>query len=426
MFCLTIGSAITGPYRKVSMLGLFTKMAALGIISGAPVFWYYLKGSSEIPALYPTVDLFTAPFLASIAVLVDEALHNDPNVGPDDDDIFLSTFTFLACLAILLAGSLMALAGVFRLANLGSFLPFSVLAGFFAAVGVLTWTLALKVDTQMSVSQIVFSGDWKVVKYALLHHAPSFIIASLMKYLGRYSPFYVIGLVLSSIFIFYACMFSLGMSMETAIEEKWFWSQSDLVYDSMNAKIGFQQWAPPAPFGIVNSLWQGKVHWGAVARGLEPTIALSFLYLIRCSIHGAALKKNVPTLARTETVTTDELDESISSVQSSKMRRPSFGRNAAPHARHFSEVIDLEQLAAVQSEGDKDGNGTLVEPTTQTISHKPTTFTLKEILTTYGKCQVICGLVGSFGVVPSVAASPTMYMVSLLLFPPTNVLFFRV
>jgi hypothetical protein len=115
VFCLTMGSAIIGPYRTVSMLGIFTKMAALGILAGAPVYWINLMGSSEIPALYPTVDLFTAPFLATIAIVVDETLHNDPNVGPDSDDIFLASFTILACIAVLGAGALLVLAGVFKL-----------------------------------------------------------------------------------------------------------------------------------------------------------------------------------------------------------------------------------------------------------------------------------------------------------------------
>lgn len=404
VFCLTMGSAITGTHRSVSMLGLFTKMAALGVLTGAPVYWINLKGSSEIPALYPTVDLFTAPFLAAIAVLVDDALHDDPNVGEDDDQIFLASFTFLACLAVFLAGGFMVFASVFKLANLGSFLPFPVLAGFFAAVGVLMWTLAFKIDTQMPIGQVLFSGDWNVVKYALFHHVPSLTIAALMKILGPKSPFYVIGLVMSSIALFYLAMFVAGVSMEAATQDKWFWSQSDLVYDNMNAKIGFSQFAPPAPFGLFNSLWLGQVHWGAVASGLQPTLALSFLYLIRCSIHSAALKKNLTTLRRTETVVSGD-DDSSGGRPSLGTRRPSA--RSGPHSRAFSEVLDLERVLGASQSLDPGAT----EATVQEVGPMPTTLSLKEIMLEYGHCQLVCGLVGCFAVVPSVAASQTFYLV---------------
>ena len=49
VYCLTMGSAIAASHRSQSMLGLFTKMAALGVMTGAPVYWINLKGSSEIP-----------------------------------------------------------------------------------------------------------------------------------------------------------------------------------------------------------------------------------------------------------------------------------------------------------------------------------------------------------------------------------------
>lgn len=360
------------------------------------------------------IDLFTAPFLAAIAVLVDEALHDDPNIDDDDDDYFLASFAFLASLAALMSGTLIVLTGVFKLANLGSYLPFPVLAGFFAAVGVLTWTLAFKIDTHMPIGQVVFSGDWQIIKHAILHHAPSFVIAGLMKYLGRVHPFYVIGLVLSSIVLFYMTLLVTGISLETATEEKWLWSQSDLVYEKLNANIGFLAWAPPAPFGMVNSLFQGKVHWGAVAKGLEPTLALSFLYLIRCSIHGAALKKNVATLKRTETIPVEE-EEQSSYSRLSTLFRGSSARNV--HQRHFSEAIDLEHVG-LNNSGDQEPTktGTPEAETTRVVSPKQPSLSTKEVLLEYGHCSLVCAFIGSFCVVPSVAASPVMYLVSFVLF----------
>jgi len=116
------------------MLGLMTKTAASGIIFAAAVFWMV---SDDVPALYPTVDLFTAPFLANVAMIIDETLYEDENVSEDDNDaMFLATFVLLSSTALVVSGSLLGLSSVFKIANLGSYLPSAVLSGFFAAVGV--------------------------------------------------------------------------------------------------------------------------------------------------------------------------------------------------------------------------------------------------------------------------------------------------
>lgn len=277
VFCLTMGSAITRPHSSTSLLGLMTKMAALGIMLGAPVFWLTL--ADDMPALYPTVDLFSAPFLANIAAIVDETLYQDASVDEhDNDETFLATFSLLACVALLVSGTLLLLSSVFKLANLGSFLPSAVLSGFFAAVGVLTWTLAVKVDTGgKTVHQIVFSGDSSVVLNAIGHHLPSVAIASAMKYLGPKHPFYVVALVLGTIALFYAAMFVLDIPMEQMIERGWFWSQQDLLYQKQESNVSVEWWpwlvgscvgnSPCPPFRSALLVgphllpWDGSIHW---------------------------------------------------------------------------------------------------------------------------------------------------------------------
>jgi hypothetical protein len=236
VFCLAMGSAITRPHGQVPILGLMIKMASLGIIFGAPIYWLNI---GSIPALYPTVDLFSAPFLADIAAIVDETLFNDPNVSDEDNvQMFLGSFTLLASLAIFISGFLLVLASVFKLANLGAYLPFPVLSGFFAAVGVLTWTLAFKVDTNgKSFGFVFFSGDGDLMYKSFIHHLPSVLIAATMKYLGPKSPFYVIGLVFGSVGLFYLIMFVFGISMEEAVEREWFWSSADLEYVSVDSNV---------------------------------------------------------------------------------------------------------------------------------------------------------------------------------------------
>lgn len=118
VYCLTIGAAIIRPHGPSSIVGQVTKMASLGIILGSEIFW--LKLRKEIPALYPSVDCFAAPFLANIAAVVDNALFNDSNVmREDNDEYFFATFGFLLSLSLIISGTLLILASYFKLANVG-------------------------------------------------------------------------------------------------------------------------------------------------------------------------------------------------------------------------------------------------------------------------------------------------------------------
>eukprot|EP00537_Pseudo-nitzschia_pungens_P019037 CAMPEP_0172405950 /NCGR_PEP_ID=MMETSP1061-20121228/68755_1 /TAXON_ID=37318 /ORGANISM="Pseudo-nitzschia pungens, Strain cf. pungens" /LENGTH=58 /DNA_ID=CAMNT_0013141339 /DNA_START=1 /DNA_END=174 /DNA_ORIENTATION=+ len=56
------------PYSGVGMLGDMARYTALGILVSCPWLVYSIEG---IPALYPSVDLFLAPFLARAAAAVD-------------------------------------------------------------------------------------------------------------------------------------------------------------------------------------------------------------------------------------------------------------------------------------------------------------------------------------------------------------------
>lgn len=268
-----------------------------------------------------------------------------------------------------------------------------MICGFFSAVGILTWTLAFNVDTGgTSIGEIVLDiatgGETSVVKQALCHHLPSVVIASAMKYWGPKNPFYVVLVVLSSIALFYIVLFLTGTSLVQAKEQGWFWSHEELVYyrSSEDAnlvrgfanilvvddnsrryypkkrgkrsysyvsislsssflfypfltktQIGFPEWAPPAPFGVWNQLQY--VHWGAVWQGFGTAAALGFLYMIRCSVHATALKKNVPNLVRTERV--DGGRVALTQPKSPFLPRPGPLKQ---QRRQFSEGTFLREL----------------------------------------------------------------------------------
>ena len=228
VFVLAMSSAITRPSSTKSVLGIMAKLSTIGILIAGPVFVARL--GRDVPAIYPTVDLFLAPFIARAAQQVDEALVRE---GIHSDTIFFSTFAVLSSIGMFFAGGLLLLAAKFKLANLGSYLPYSVLCGFFSAVGFLMWALSFSVDTGgKKWQEVFFSGDWSLIEDSLRHHIPSLVIGVLMNRLGPKHPFYVILLSCCTLVTFYLALWFSGTSLEQAQEAQWFWSEHELVYDA--------------------------------------------------------------------------------------------------------------------------------------------------------------------------------------------------
>ena len=197
------------------------------------------------------------------------------------------------------------------------------------------------------------------------------LIAVLMKYAGPKHPAYVVAILLCTIGAFHLVMLVSGRSLDDMIESGWFWSKSDLIYNP-DVAIGFGNWLPPAPLGWVNSLIVGEIHWGAVRSGLSMTIALSFLYMIRCSLHAAALIKNIPQLSRVAKPANNSGDKCNSGREQDKLVRTRI--STLLHRRKFSEFVDIEQKLNALEPTDVDAHAAASE------SPKPTKHSLKEIL----------------------------------------------
>jgi hypothetical protein len=437
VFSLTMGAAVMRPSHDTGggggggsassssttpIFGIMTKMSANVVMFAAVVFWWSL--SDDIPALYPAVDLFCAPFLADLAVIVDETLHADENVKPQDNDaVFLASFTLLVCLGLTISGTLLMLSSGFKLANLGAFLPSPVLSGFFSAIAVLLWALAIKVDTGgISIGQILFSGDWDLMLFALKHHMPSVVIGSIMKVLSPMSPFFVIGCIFGAIVSFYIYMAIAHVGLQEMVEAGWFWSKDKLI--SQNIEAPGRGLMPPAPAGWINYMVHGKVHWGAVEAGLSSAIALALLYMIRCSLHGAALRKNIAFMTRYAAVdcnATDQVDFEANNVgeqttkDNTKVAPDLLGIVQPPRRleRQMSETVDLNAALMSVSIGKIDDVNSADETTNGkrviAIQSQPTKHTLTEILAQYAISQWVCALFGGFAIVPSIGPSATMY-----------------
>ena len=178
-----------------------------------------------------------------------------------------------------------------------------------------------------------------------------------------------------------------------------FWSREELVYGTSS---GLQTGLPPAPFAVIYQFSQGMVHWQAVADGMSTAIALGFLYVIRCSVHGAALKKNLPNLSRTVKRSEFPKDD--------VPRSPTIPRHVGLRTRQFSESVDIE---AVMQSTSKVSTSPSPTKALHVIHAQPSNISLKAILTPYGISQFVSALVGGFAITPAVGASSTLFSVSL-------------
>ena len=64
------------------------KLTCVGIVAAGP--FVIARLGKEIPAVYPSVNLFLAPFLASAATKIDETLLEDGFTG-DTNDVFFAS-----------------------------------------------------------------------------------------------------------------------------------------------------------------------------------------------------------------------------------------------------------------------------------------------------------------------------------------------
>ena len=386
VFCLAQAAAIPRPHStESSSMGVLARTAALGVFTAGPVFLLTL--GDTIPAIYPASDLFLAPFLAQLATSIDQVLYE---YGLENDhDIFFATFGLVVSTSLLISGLLSVLAARVKLANLGAFLPYTVLCGFFSAIGVLMWTLGVSVDVGQTIGQILSSGDLSVLSHAALHHLPSFLVGILMHRLGPKNPLFVIGLVLLTILGSYIALFVSNTSLKQAQDLGWFFSPQDLVSPLRQDEFG-----PPLPFGMWISVAKGNVHWEAYKACLPTVLSLACLYLIRCSLHSAALKKNGAYLTK----------------------KFASNRKAEKADGGHSPITSSERTIRMG----------VASPSTSKLSsgrsstkRKAKPITLNTILENgYGYSQLVAAFVGGITVAPSVAASETLFQLGAEKAPP--------
>lgn len=177
---------------------------------------------------------------------------------------------------------------------------------------------------------------------------------------SRRHPFFVVFWIFTTVMVFYFVLAVTSTSVDEARDHNWFFSAEDLrgpPKGSVDVVYG-----PPWPFGIWYSIWQGNVHWEAYVGGLRTVLALIFLYLLRCSLHSAALKKLIPKVTRAVPPGLSPKD------------RTSFSRKPKPYIKKKAPLT----LGYLLEHG-------------------------------YAYSQLVAGLVGGISVAPSVGASMTLF-----------------
>ena len=419
VFCLANGSSIIRPSQHNThamqkspepILGIMVKWTAIGIVCSAPLLT--LRLGRQIPALYPSVALFLAPFLAQMAVEIDHQLVQDyttssrnmeHNTGSSiyPLEAFLATFAVVSSLGMLLSGALLHLAAKVQLANVGNYLPFSVMSGFFSAVGFMLWTLAFSVDTSgMTWKRVLLSRDWHLMKDSCIHHLPSLFVGVMMNRIGSRNPSAVMLLILATIVSFYVIMWVSGTTLQEAQASQWFWSSSDLAIPHSSTN-GWPSWTlPPMPFANLWAFASPAVSWKAVINSLGTVSSMAFLFLLRSSIHATALKKNVENLVRRIPAPVIRLENSVAVEDHTTPRAetnnimdtclsPTFSEDCGSEAITFSLRNDVAALTEIRP--------------------KPPQITAEDICKEYGYSMYVVFLFGGFGNCPINAVSTTMY-----------------
>mmetsp|Transcript_16617 Transcript_16617/g.35906 ORF Transcript_16617/g.35906 Transcript_16617/m.35906 type:complete len:1197 (-) Transcript_16617:138-3728(-) len=292
VFCFAEASAISRPSHSSSasssLLSPMALMACMGSLITAPMLICVLGG--DYPALYPCLDMFMAPFLAQMAVDIDEVLVQlqDDHDSGDDSGAFLATFVALNAFGTLFSGLLCVLAGKVKLANLAGFLPYPVLCGFFSSVGISVWMSAFKVDTGVTIQKAISSGSGMSLLMNFARHAPSFIAGAALYVLGPRGPHFLLGIIVSTITFAYLTMLLTHTSLEEAQDLSFFWKKEEVMMSTDGKDFSY---GPPSAFGLWSPAVLRKICWPAFMNSLSGVIAMSVIYLLRCSLHAAALNK---------------------------------------------------------------------------------------------------------------------------------------
>ena len=406
VFALALASAVSHP----PLLCPIAKMATLSSFVTGPILVYVFR--NDIPALYPTLDLFVVPFLVQFANIINDtssATLSYSKMGEmEKTSHFLNTFAILSGIGMIFSGLLCFLASKFKLANIGVFLPYAVLCGFFSSIAILLWTIAFSIDNNgMTIQQLfkshVESESTIDAFQALRHHIPSLLAGLIMFHLGSKNSAWILHLVYLSAALVYVVMGITGTTLEQAQELGWFWKHDDFDSNTRLSRIqsGFAEFNPPAPFGVLHALFSGNFYHESVIQGLPTACAMGFIFAIRCSIHAIALKRNRSRILsilddRQKTYSNKTLSHKISHDTNDKNVSSSYG--LLKKKKHF-DLYDSTYTNALESNENERREADM---------YRKNKFDILNVLTWYGYAHAFSGILGGFAVLPNFGVAPTL------------------
>lgn len=378
VFCLAQASAIHRPYSKKPVLGVMVRMAAVGPLIGGTQFLYHLQ--DDFAAVCPTVDVFPAPFFAEMAAVVDGALVK---AGLEEHDaIFLTTFGLLAGLSLALSGVLILIGTKVKLVNLGAFLPYPVMCGFFSSVGVLLWNLAFTVDTGKKIWDVASDGNIDVITHCMKHHIGSLLAGTIIFLSGKWNQKVVPLMAILPIPVVYLGLLVTGTTLKESQLNGWFWSGDEITVRVSWGNVDAIRWEAPMPFGVLNGIIQGKVHVPALVEGLPVALSMGLIYFIRCSLHAPALRKNSNNLLKWR----DDQEQKKQNAASTRSIESETEAWAVGGGYKSDEEIDQDVMT-------------------------PTNLPLSDVFNAYGRILSINGLAGGFAALPSIGVAGSMFKI---------------
>ena len=376
------------------------KVSSLGVIISSPLFIQFL--SDDVSPLYPSIDSFLAPFVSHMATVIDEILYED-NVENMNESFFV-TFGILLSFSMFLTGSLCLLSAKWKLANLGAFLPYPTIAGFFASVGVLLWSLAFSIDNNgVGIAHIFGTGDFYQITSAFANHFPSLCIGLGMFLLDSKGPFISPLFVIVTCAIFYCIMIAFHVPFQQAQDSHWFWSKDDLKYD-----INFSDtWTfpPYIPFGCLLSIMSQNVCWKAIISGLPVAFAMAFIYTLRNFLHAIALSKVNTSRSSPQTKNHqrkasisvgDIFEDAMMSKDFFRQTSDGYESNSNGSCNHFVKTVEKAEVYGS------------IPKKASTVQERIKRADPLNMLNSYGVTHTVVALLGGFACLPSISVSITL------------------
>jgi len=249
VMCISMATTIFSIESLQPHLGSGINMAALGVfVSGVALILL-----SKVPFMIGSPDLFLCPFFSVMA---------NAMLQINDQESQRATFFATLIVATTLTGLCLVLSGEFKLLRFSEFIPYPVVCGLLAGIGVLLIEMGIKLALPVLTLDCVL-GFLPGLVYG--------IIDSFFKLQGLTPTKGLLPLTMVSILLFYAVVFFLGLD-RTYLEGNNFLFSSSVVADAHFTAL----WPSITEFSLID--------WNAVLSCSETILVMIILVVLKASL----------------------------------------------------------------------------------------------------------------------------------------------